>query len=116
MKYLSCILLLVLLSCNNGDGYLNHKLSFSPAGVCSSNEIDIQMTANIAGERYSFNYCLDDGFDGKNYTLTRNGDSLLLHFNRRNPAVSYALTLDIDAYPAYRYLVLDGKVVDLGNP
>lgn len=116
MKYMLYFLLLACCSCNSGEPYINYKLSSQLAGDCTGAEIDIRMSANIAGERYQFSYCLDENFDTKSLTITRSGDSLLLNFHRNHPVKSYELTLDIDAYPPYRYLVLDGKAVDLrGN-
>ncbi len=72
------------------------------------------MISNINGERYEFEYCLDDGFDAKNYTIERKGDSLIVNFPKpTKPTALYKLILDIDAKPAYRTISLGGRMLDI---
>jgi len=69
--------------------------------------VPVKMISNINGERYEFQYCLSDGFDGKNYTIERSGDSLLVKFPiATGKTALYKLTLDIDAKPAYHHITL----------
>jgi hypothetical protein len=72
------------------------------------------MISNINGERYEFEQCLDDGFDGKNYTVERKGDSLIVNFPEAvGKTALYKLILDIDAKPAYRNISLGGRTLGI---
>src|SRR5947207_3108167 len=110
MKYLIILVCSALLfSCSNS--FINHKLKYEKLGECGNLEKGIKMNSNINGERYEFISCLDEGFDGKNYTVERMGDSIVVNFPRSaaKKPMMYHLTLDIDAKPVYRYIVLDGQ-------
>lgn len=111
MKYIPVILLAVLLySCNNNEPFINHKLTFEKTGDCSAGETTGTMLSNIAGERYVFESCLDANFDGKDYVVERKGDRLVVSFPRgTGPRNAFKITLDIDAFPVYNFIVLDGK-------
>ena len=64
------------------------------------------------GERYELEYCLDEGFDEKNYTITRKGDSLLVQFTAAaNPVALYKLIIDIDAKPAYSSITFGDRTI-----
>ncbi len=64
------------------------------------------------GERYEFEYCLDENFDEKNYTVTRKGDSLLVQFSAAaKPAALYKIIIDIDAKPGYSYITLGDRTI-----
>ena len=106
MKCFSILVTLILLSsCSNS--FINHKLQSEKIGACTNEAVPIKMLSNINGERYEFQYCLNDGFDGKNYTIERNGDSLLIKFPATTAKTAlYKLTLDIDAKPAYHHIKL----------
>lgn len=73
------------------------------------------MTSNINGERYEFISCMDDGFDGKNYTVERAGDSIIVSFPKTTAKkqVSYSLVLDIDVKPVYHHIILDGQELSM---
>ena len=83
-------------------------------GECTGQTSSIKIESNINGERYEFEYCLDDGFDGKSYTIERKGDSLIVSFPKpaAKPAL-YKLILDIDAKPAYHHIVLGDKTLEI---
>ena len=68
------------------------------------------MISNINGERYEFYSCIDNGFDGKNYTVERKGDSVIVSFPKssQNKAL-YKLILDVDTKPAYHHIILDDR-------
>ena len=102
--------LIIFSSCS--DSFINHSLKFEKLGACTNELIPVKMLSNIAGERYEFVSCLGDDFDGKNYLVERKGDSIIVSFpkSRVNPT-AYKLTLDIDAKPAYRHIILDGKEI-----
>ena len=79
-------------------------------GECSGGEKTTTMLSNIAGERYEFESCLSADFEGKDYTVERKGDSLVVSLKRHGGIMAaFKITLDIDAYPVYNYIVLDGK-------
>ncbi len=66
--------------------------------------------SNIAGERYEFEACLNSNFAGDAYTVERKGDSLVVAFQRVDgDKAAFKITLDIDAFPVYDYIVIDGK-------
>ena len=72
------------------------------------------MISNINGERYEFDYCLNEGFDEKAYTVERKGDSLVVIFPKSTSKTAlYKLILDIDAKPAYHHIVLGDKTLEV---
>ena len=98
-----------LAACDAGtQPYLHHSLSFTKTGSdCTRNEGRFAMNANINGERYEFQQCLDADFDIKKATVARKGDTVVLSFTRNNAAQSlFQLTLDIDTYPRYHFLTI----------
>jgi len=105
---LSCFL---LFSCS--DSFINHDLKFEKLGDCQDFPKTINMISNINGERYEFLSCIDDGFDGKNYTLVRRGDSVIVDFPKTAAQKQslYKLILDVDAKPNYHHIILDGREV-----
>ena len=112
MKYIMLIICAaLLLSCSNS--FINHELKSEKLGECSDQQKDISMKSNINGERYEFQCCMDDGFDGKNYTIERVADSIVVKFPRTatKKQVLYNMILDIDAKPPYKYIVLDGQKI-----
>jgi len=111
MKYITLFLLVaVVCSCNNNEAFINHKLTFVKMGDCSAGEKAGSMLSNIAGERYVFESCLDANFDGTKYAVDRVGDSLVVSFPKTDgPKNAFTITLDIDAFPVYNFIVLDGK-------
>jgi hypothetical protein len=103
-------IILLLSSCSNS--FINHKLKAEKIGACSNELTPIKMISNINGERYEFEECLNEGFDGNNYTVERKGDSLIVNFPKATGKTAlYKLVLDIDAKPAYRSISLGGRTV-----
>lgn len=116
MKYILIILGCCLVS-SCSDSFINHDLEFEKLGACSEISESIKMISNINGERYEFYSCLDDGFDGKNYSVERQGDSVIVSFPKtteRKKAL-YKLILDIDAKPKYNLIILDGREVIINS-
>ena len=111
MKYISLLLLAaVIYSCNTNENFINHKLEFKKIGECTAGEKTVNMTSNIAGERYEFEACLNSNFAGDTYTVERKSDSLVVSFQRVDgEKAAFNITLDIDAFPVYDYIVIDGK-------
>jgi hypothetical protein len=115
MKILSLIITVAVLSSCENKPFINAVLKAEKTGNCSEQLTPTQMNKNINGERYEFEYCLPDNFDEKNFTVTRQGDTLF--FNPTGTSAStalYKLTLDIDAYPQYKYIKLGDQVLDIG--
>ena len=100
-----------LFSCS--DSFINHDLKSEKIGDCAVFSESIKMISNINGERYEFLSCIDDGFDGKNYTLVRKGDSVIVDFPKTAAQKKslYKLILDVDAKPNYHHIILDGREV-----
>ncbi|MGB5007582.1 MAG: hypothetical protein WBO39_11650 [Ferruginibacter sp.] len=90
-------------------------MKYEKMGDCSGNYGSIKMIANINGVRYEFLSCLDEGFDGKNYSVERTGDSLIVTFPRSadQQKALFKLILDVDAKPRYNHIILDGREVIL---
>jgi hypothetical protein len=114
MKYfLTALTILLLFSCGP-DTFINHKLKAEKIGACSNEVTPIKMISNINGERYEFDYCLDEGFDEKNYTVERKGDSLIVNFPAPTKQTAlYKIIIDIDAKPAYRTISLGGRTLNI---
>ena len=95
--------------------FINHDLKYEKMGDCREYAKDIKVNSNINGERYEFHSCMDEGFDGKNYTVERKGDSILVSFPKttKKKQMLYSLTLDIDAKPAYHHIILDGNEITM---
>lgn len=104
-----------LSSCN--DTYVNHKLEFKKLGPCQDISAQVQLEANIAGERYLFNQCLSESFDEKGYSVDRKGDTLVVSFKNKTdePKAAFALTLDIDASPRYSHIQIGDLVLAIGE-
>jgi hypothetical protein len=113
MKYISFLLLAAIVcSCNNNEAFVNHKLEYKKIGECTTGEKMVNMLSNIAGERYEFETCLNSNFAGDAYTVERKGDSIVVDFQRADgEKAAFKITLDIDAHPPYRHIILDGKEI-----
>jgi argonaute-like protein implicated in RNA metabolism and viral defense len=113
MKHFLTITTIALLSsCSNS--FINHELKAAKIGNCSNEVTPIKIISNINGERYEFEQCLDEGFDSKNYTVERKGDSLVVSFPKAaGKTALYNLILDIDAKPAYRSISLGGRTLSI---
>lgn len=107
IPFIACVLL-----CSCSDAFINHKLTFEKAGACGNDQGGIQMLSNINGERYTFDECMNDSFDGKTYTVTRSGDSIFVKFPKGSGAQSrFTITIDIDAKPAYHHIFFEDREV-----
>ena len=72
------------------------------------------MVSNTSGQRFTFNKCLADGYDAKNYTVARKGDTVLVVFPKTKAgtaAALYQLTLDIDAKPRYNFIQINDQLI-----
>ena len=98
-----------LFSCS--DSFINHDMKYQNTGECTNTTGSVKMVSNINGERYEFAYCLDEDFNGKNYTVERKGDSIVVGFpkTKTKKQVMFDLILDIDAKPPYHHIILGDK-------
>jgi hypothetical protein len=113
MKYILILSIIFLSSCGL-DTFINHKLKAEKIGACSNEVTPIKMISNINGERYEFEYCLEEGFDEKNYSVERKGDSLIVNFPAATKQTAlYKIIIDIDAKPAYRIISLGGRTLNI---
>ncbi|MBS1512122.1 MAG: hypothetical protein JST86_14835 [Bacteroidetes bacterium] len=98
--------------CSCSNAFINQSMQVEKMGPCTGNKPPIKMNSNINGERYEFMYCLDEDFDSKDYTITRNGDSLLVNFKTPTKQTAlFKITLDIDAKPAYHHIKLGDQTI-----
>jgi hypothetical protein len=113
MKYIILYAMMAFF-CSCSDSFINHELTVQKIGACATEVKPIKVTSNINGERYEFEYCLEDGFEVKGYKIERKGDSLVVSFPDavKNPAL-YRLVLDIDAKPAYHHILLGNRTVEI---
>lgn len=69
-----------------------------------------RMVSNIGGERFEFERCLDISYNKQNARVSRQGDTVvvLLSLPAREKNL-YKVTLDIDSYPGYNFITIDGE-------
>ena len=113
MKYFSTIAGIVLLSsCSNS--FINYELKAERIGECTEQRMPVKMISNINGERYEFDYCLNEAFNAKDYKVERKGDSLIVSFPKPEAKTAlYKLILDIDAKPGYHHILLGDKLLEI---
>ena len=113
MRYIITLASIVLLS-SCRDSFINHELKAERMGDCSQQEEPVKMESNINGERYEFDYCLEEGYNGKDYKVERKGDSLIVSFPKPlAKKAMYKLILDIDAKPNYHHILLGDKAIEV---
>ncbi|HEY2721677.1 MAG TPA: hypothetical protein VGI82_08130 [Chitinophagaceae bacterium] len=100
---------LIALACNRKP-FVNHKLKFERiSGNCQNLQPYFRVVSNIAGERYEFQKCLDVGFSKDMMKVSRQGDTVLVQFAKSvQQTALFKITLDIDSYPRYSFLTVDG--------
>jgi hypothetical protein len=99
--------------------YLNHSIEKPEkiADDCSGYDPKINMVSNIIGERYEFQKCLHGNYEGE-YKIARKADTVDVSFPGGPPAALYKIVLNIDTYPRYNYLTIDGntvRIIPAGN-
>src|SRR5215208_793791 len=100
--------------------YLQHELKFTKLyDHCAARSDKFEMNSNTNGERYVFQQCLDPDFDKSKLGVERKGDTVVVQFNRSNPAQAlYEIILDIDSYPRYSFLTIGDNtftIIPAGN-
>jgi hypothetical protein len=110
MKPITIILLVILIAACKSKAFVKHDLEFEKiADNCTTIKEGINMNSNLNGERFQFESCLDADFKKEQLSSIRQGDTVILKFERKNPTqAKYNITIDLDAYPRYNYLIIDG--------
>jgi len=121
MKYLSIIAVLTLfLAACDRKPYVEQKLKLEKkSDGCVGIQPNFRMISNFGGERFEFEKCLPDGFEEKSLQTSRAGDTVLVSFGKpKTPANRYQVTLDIDSYPEYHFISIDGETYNIipANP
>jgi hypothetical protein len=117
-KFIVFLLVIVIIACNRKP-FINHKLKLDKvAEDCKEQQNYFRLTSNIAGERYEFEKCLPADFTKDKLTTERKGDTVVIKFNKTSPGQKdavYKVTLDIDSYPLYSFLTIDGETYVLAS-
>jgi hypothetical protein len=104
--------ILMLASCETKP-YVKHKVKLEKiSDDCSGVSQQFQLNSNILGERYEFNKCLHENFSKEHVTSERQGDTVVIRFEKRGRHIKsseFHIILDIDAYPRYNFLTIDGE-------
>ena len=120
MRYLSFILIVsIFVSCKTKP-FTKHSMKFEKVSDdCTGIDNRIKMNSNINGERLEFQACLDAGFQQSQLSSIRQGDTVVLKFDRsKSQQALYSIILDVDSYPRYYFLSIDGNtfpIVPAGN-
>lgn len=106
----ACCTTLLLTACEVGP-WVKHNMAVEKKGACTNEISSVKMESNINGERYVFDECLPEDFDGKTYEMVRKGDSLFLTFPQKQSAKTalFTLTLDVQANPVYKCIQLGSR-------
>jgi len=115
MRIATVVLLIVLVAACKSKPFVKHELKFEKAADnCSGPDPGFKMNSNLNGERYEFQRCLDADFTKDQLTSVQRGDTVELKFERKNPKQAlYNLTVDVDAYPRYNILIIDGTAIEI---
>jgi len=108
------LLAVVAFGCNRKP-FVDHKLKFEKiSDNCENLKPSFRMVSNVAGERYEFDKCLNANFTKDMMNVSRQGDTVFVQFQ---PASSqralYKITLDIDSYPRYNFITVDGETFNV---
>ena len=120
MRYLSFILIVsIFVSCKTKP-FTKHSMKFEKVSEnCSGIDQKIKMNSNLNGERLEFQACLDADFQKAQLTSFRQGDTVVLKFDRtKSQQALYNIILDVDSYPRYYFLSIDGNtfpIIPAGN-
>jgi hypothetical protein len=122
MRLIILLLIVAVLNSCASKPFLKHKMQYKKINSdCSGQDPGYKMNSNINGERYEFQECLDSDFDGNNYKVVRNGDTVVVSFtsamNKKSKSL-FGITLDIDTYPRYNFMTIGDytfSIVPEGN-
>ncbi len=114
-RYLFFIFILFFyLSCKTKP-YLNKTITLEKVGAtCVNGDETIKMNSNINGERYEIYKCLDEDFKKNAITISRSGDTVNIIFdNQAKNKAFFKATIDIDTYPRYNFININGAVTPI---
>jgi hypothetical protein len=113
MRLIVALLACGIFSACETKPYVKHELEFTRiADDCSAMNTDFHMNSNLNGERYEIERCLDADFSKEQLTSVQRGTVVELKFERKNPKQAlYKLVIDVDAYPRYDTLIIDGTAI-----
>src|SRR5215210_5424715 len=107
-SYTTLCLMLTLWSCDVDRNYLKHELKLEKSGDCNNINPAIGVEANTIGERYTFERCLGDGYNGV-YEVARKNDTIAVRLkSNEGNKTGFRITLDINSGLEYKYLSIDG--------
>ena len=108
------LLMLCMTACNRKP-FVTHKLRFEKVSDnCENLQPSFRMVSNIAGERYEFEKCLDANFTKEMMNVYRQGDTVFVQFPKSGKQpVLYTIKLDIDSYPRYNFITVDGETFNV---
>jgi hypothetical protein len=111
-KFVIFLLLFTAVACNRKP-FVEHKLKFEKvADDCSERQSYFRLNSNFGGERYEFEKCLAADFSATDMSSERKGDTVVVNFKQPSAArknAVYHITLDIDSYPTYGFMTIDGE-------
>jgi len=115
MRIASVLFIILLTGCQTKP-FVKHSLDFEKTADSCTNQVSaISMNSNLNGERFEFQSCLDTDFKKEQaMSYQPNDTTVMIKFERKNPKQAlYKLTIDIDAYPRYSLLILDGDSIQM---
>lgn len=104
------MLTLAFMACNRKP-FVNHKAKLEKTGGdCSKLQSYFKLNSNFGGERYEFEKCLPAGYNTDQVSSGRAGDTVVVRFagNTGQANTVYHVALDIDSYPRYHFITIDG--------
>ena len=118
MRYiLFAIVFLSFGSCTE-EPHLKHNLAFTKiANICASGVWNYKLISNTNGERYEFNACLAQNYNGA-YNVTKRGDTLVVDIpadTSQLQSALYKMVLDVDAWPKYSHIYLGSQLLKVGS-
>ena len=107
----------IFLICCERKPYVEHKVKFEKvADDCKEQQSYFRMNSNFGGERYEFEKCLPGDFNDEQLVSERQGDTVLVSFKNATTGPTnkvFHITLDIDSYPAYHFVTIDGDTYSI---
>jgi hypothetical protein len=104
------LLMLTFIACNRKP-FVTSKLKLEKiSDDCRNLKQYFRMVSNFAGERYEFEKCLPENFSKEQMKTSRQGDTVVVQFEKTGAKqVLYKLAVDIDSYPKYQFITVDGE-------
>ncbi|HLG39865.1 MAG TPA: hypothetical protein VI461_09360 [Chitinophagaceae bacterium] len=116
MKIFFVFLIITSIAACRTKPFVKHDLEFEKvADNCNNQDAAFRMNSNLNGERFELQRCLDADFKkGQLTSYQPNDTTVVLKFERKNSSQAlYQLTIDLDAYPRYSLLILDGDTIHM---